>query len=236
MSVEIVIPWRGGCEHRQEAFDWVRERYRWPVRIGEGGDPWVKADAVMPAVLASPAEIVIVADADCWTDGLFDAVVAVEEGAPWAVPHGGVHRLDADSSARFMGGDQENLTYSQRPYRGYPGGGFVVARRGTLLDVPLDPRFVGWGYEDESWAMALKTLVGQPWRGKSPLIHFWHPPQPRRDRNHGSRESELLCLRYVAANGNPAEMRELIEEGKREFDADDYSRMHSDSAGAYGVV
>lgn len=191
----------------------MRERYLWPVRVGLGGDPWVKADAVMPAVLSSAADILIVADADCWTDGLADAVAAVEDGAPWAIPHGAVLRLSRPGTDAFIDGEEITADHlQQRPYKGVMGGGFVVARRQTLIDIPLDPRFTGWGQEDESWADALTTLAGSRWRGSAPLYHLYHPPQERMSRAIGSDASAALRSRYAAAKDNPDAMRALTQE------------------------
>src|SRR5687768_12609226 len=130
-SVEVLVPWRGGCEHRERAWDWIAGHYTWPLKRCELPDnkapeltealrdresnpvrvrtrqpaadtprvasdsavPWNKARAVMPAVEDSCADIVVLADADVWTEGLAAAVRAVEQGASWAIPHRHVHRL-----------------------------------------------------------------------------------------------------------------------------------------------
>jgi hypothetical protein len=110
------------------------------------------------------------------------------------------------------GEDLAGLPLAQRPYRGYRGGGFVVAPRKTLIDIPIDPRFVGWGHEDSAWAWALMTLAGNPWRGTAPLVHLWHPPQERPSRRHGSAQSMELERRYQAAFEKPEAMSELIGE------------------------
>lgn len=170
----------------------------------------------MPAVAGCDADaIVVVADADVWSDGLQAAIQAVEDGAPWAMPHGLVHRLTEDGTAAvFAGADWRSQPTCQKPYPGIPGGGVVVARRETLLDVPLDPRFVGWGQEDESWAMALTTLAGAPWRGNADLVHWWHPPQERLCRRRGSVDGWKLRRRYIRARHDTAAMRQLLEEAK----------------------
>jgi hypothetical protein len=134
------------------------------------------------------------------------------------MPHSAVHRLTESSTTRYMAGaSHEGLALTQRAYKGWEGGGYVVARRETLLDVPLDPRFVGWGAEDESWALALRTLKGPPWRGKEPLIHLFHPPQERMSRRWGSVESKALHRRYLNARNDEQAMRRLIEEAKRDL-------------------
>ena len=215
MTVEIVVPWLGGCRAREDAWRFLSARHRYPIRMAPGTAPWVKALAVRPAIEASDADVIVVADADCWTDGLDLAVEAVECGVPWAIPHRSVYRLNEQASARYMAGDigftHDDLT--QEPYPGYPGGGFVVARRETLLDVPLDPLFIGWGQEDECWAAALTTIAGTPWRGIAHLIHLWHPPQPRENRVIGNPEGWRRRRRYLKARSNPAAMRDLVREG-----------------------
>jgi hypothetical protein len=104
-------------------------------------------------------------------------------------------------------------TLEEKPYIGYAGGGIAAMPRATYADVPIDPRFEGWGQEDASWALALTRLVGRPWRGSAPLWHLWHPPQPRRERAIGSDANEELWLRYRRAK--PADvMRELVDEAR----------------------
>lgn len=213
MSVSLIVPWLAGCPYRERALEWVRPLYDLPLELAPGPQPWVKALAVMPAIARSSADVVVVADADVWAEGLPEAIAAVEAGAPWATPHRGVFRLSEEGTDRLLTSriDVEDRWLEQRVYRGTEGGGIVVARRETLLDVPLDPRFIGWGQEDECWGLALRSLVGPPSRGKGRLVHLYHPPQKRMDRKRGSPESWALRRRYVHAR-DPEMMRALIEE------------------------
>lgn len=221
MKVQVVVPFRGGCPHRERAWQWVRERYAtihpdWEVveaRAPEG--EWSKGAAVNPAVEASNAEVVIQADADCWCDRLSEAVAAVEAGASWAVPHLRVRRLSEEGTAAALAGeDRHKQPLAQRPYGGILGGGFVVARREVLLAAPLDPRFQGWGQDDESHALALDALFGPPWRGKADLWHLWHPPQERMTRRRGSKESWELRGHYFEARNDPEAMGRLLMEAQ----------------------
>lgn len=161
-------------------------------------------------------DVVVVADADVWCDGLADAVAEVEQGTPWAVPHHIVHRLSEDATASvFAGASWREQPLCQRPYPGLLGGGFVVVPGEVIPSIPPDPRFTGWGLpgqEDECWAMALTALLGEPHRGQADLIHFWHPPQQRWTRRRGSRESWELRKRYREASADPIAMNDLIEE------------------------
>lgn len=216
----VLVPWRGGCEHRERAWAYLEEAW-WPqpysLQVCEPPPgPWCKAAALMPAV-AEVGDIVILADADCWTEGIDAAVEAVATGAAdWAMPHLKVHRLTEQGTAAVLAGADPMVQDCERPaYEGMPGGGIVVVRRDVLLEVPLDPRFLGWGREDVSWREAMTTLVGKPWQGKARLFHLWHPPQPEQSaRRLESRNpaSEALFSRYLAARRKPDQMRALIAE------------------------
>lgn len=175
--------------------------------------PWVKALAVQEALSLVTDEVVVVADADVWCDPA-EAVQAVEDGAPWAIPHRMVKRLDEGSTAVVLAGGSLGGTFDQKPYVGHAGGGIVVLPTETLRDIPFDRRFVGWGQEDDSLACALTTLVGQPCRGEEDLWHLWHPPQERMNRIVGSQEGRDLAQRYRRARRKPKAMRALVEEGK----------------------
>src|SRR5690349_13470827 len=143
-SVEVIVPFRGRCPHRERAWAWCRKRYTWPVTLAEGpSGAWCKARATMPAVEDSCASIVVLADADVWSDGIGEAIAAVAAGAAWAQPHRGVHRLTEEGTEALLRGDSwEDQPLTQPAYRGTEGGGIVVMRRETALEVPLDPRFV----------------------------------------------------------------------------------------------
>lgn len=213
--VEVVVPFTPACPHRSAALRFVRTLYGRTITVALGDHPWCKAVPVNRAVEHSSAQVIVVADADVWTDGLDEAIEQVESGAPWAIPHSQVHRLTEEATQRVYNGEPfEGQETEQRPYLGIPGGGYVVAHREVLLSVPLDPRFVGWGQEDQSWACALGTLAGPPVRGSAPLYHLWHPPQKRMSRVIGSNEGWQLKRRYMKARHDPQAMRTLIEEAR----------------------
>jgi hypothetical protein len=219
MTVSVLIPFTSEDPARIQAWDHVvgwYAQFGWEIVKGGCLVPWRKAVAVAAAAERSTGETLVVSDADCLCDGVPAAVAAVETGAPWAIPHHLVHRLDQEAThAVYSGATAESTTgRTQAPYIGFAGGGIVVLPRSTYLDVPLDPRFEGWGQEDEAWALALTSLHGAPWRGTTPLYHLHHPPPAtRRSRHVGSVASHQLLNRYLRAarTGRPA-MRALLDE------------------------
>jgi hypothetical protein len=221
VSVSVVIPWRSGCPHRERSLEWVLGWYRtnhpdFEVTIGVTDGPWCKAAAVAAGLTTASGDVVVIADADVYPadpDALTTAVGMLDRFG-WAIPHTFVHRLTEDGTTALIAGDDPGKARAQRPYRGWPGGGLTVLRRETYEQVPIDPRFIGWGQEDMSWAFALAALVGRPWRGSSDLFHLWHPPQERKNRIVGSDEGFQLYRRYESAKRSPDRMRALIEEAR----------------------
>lgn len=221
MTVEVVISWRPGCPHREAALDWVMRRWidtGWKITLSgaEDGHGWCRGNDVTPAIEASTADVIVVADADVWCDGIPDAIAAVETTAVWAVPHLYLLRLSEAATANVLAGaaleDQDD--FAERPYRGHPAGTLFVIRRQAYLDAPLDSRFVGWGQEDDAANLAWTLLFGKAWRGKANCFHLWHPPQPRRSRGIGNQANFDLYRRYKIARSDPARMRQLVEEAK----------------------
>lgn len=164
----------------------------------------------------------IVADADVLIDPdhlrrAVTAVTGAATGFKWAVPHRTVRRLDQKATARVHADSwpSEGMHLNEPVYAGHAGGGIVVVRRETFDACPLDPRFAGWGHEDDAWATALRCLHGRPWRSsRTPLWHLWHPAAPRRSRQFGAEESYALYRRYAAAAGKPTRMAEIVEEAR----------------------
>lgn len=201
--------------------EWVLGRYaatfpQFDVTIGEHSEgEWCKAAAVADGLSRVPDGPLIIADADVWISdtGAIPAALAALESHGWAIPHRDVHRLTEAATEAFMAGNPlPQRPWTQTPYPGWAGGGIVVTTTDTYRQAPIDHRFIGWGQEDASWALALRTLVGVPFRGNAPLTHLFHPPQPRLTRAVGSPEGKRLAMRYHKAARKPDRMRALIEE------------------------
>lgn len=222
MTVRVIIPWRGGCPHREAALEWVLRRWAdthpdWPVTISQLEDgPWVKADAVNRAVADAREDRLVIADSDVWSEHVGSAVAALDRHA-WSMPHRPVYRLTQAATSEVLAGAPlttfgTHRGLSERPYFGAPAGGLFCVPRSTLVAIPMDRRFVGWGGEDYSLGDALTTLAGRPARHDKPLWHLWHPPQERVSRRVGSRANHELRRRYLNAYNHPERMRQLVAE------------------------
>ena len=213
MKVEVIIPYAGSDPDRELALAWVTSRCEYPYTVATGDLPFNKARTFMPAVERSDADIIVMHDADVWTPGLDQAIYAVINGAAWAIPHWFVYRLTREGTTMFIESGREG-ELARPQYVGMAGGGIVVARRDTMLDIPMDPRFESWGQEDESWAMALWCLLDEPWRGNAALVHLWHPLEPRHGQRMGTQAGWNLRQRYVRVRHDLPGMRDLLAEAK----------------------
>ena len=214
-DVAVVIPWREVCPYRQLNLEWVRKRWRdagFQVQIGMlwAHEPWCKAKAVEVGVARTDAKTLIIADGDVWCD-VKQAVDAVQGGLPHAIPHVSIHRLDPLSTSKVLMGGEMGGVLMQRAYRGVLGGGITVVNRDTYLDVPLDPGFIGWGQEDESWGIALRSLAGPGFNGQEELWHLWHPPMDRKTRGTGSPESKARRDFYIRHRKKEDVMWQLVK-------------------------
>lgn len=225
-NVEVLIPFESHDPARLRAHTYVRE---WWLKQREvlpltavttcTAAPWTKGAAVLSAAIKSQAEVLIMADADCVPEsGYIGAAIRAITSNSWVVPHTEVIRLDElGTLAVFERGTRPDLASVSYTHRGMAAGGCLVIRRSTMLSVPIDPRFSGWGNEDESWAMALATLAGRQCRLQGKLYHLWHPRAPRLDPYRGSEANAALRDRYKAAKNNPLKMRALLDEFRTEY-------------------
>lgn len=238
MKVAVLVPWRPSVEDRRQNWDfisfvWARLRPDWRIFSADSEtDEFSRTQALLAARARADddTDVFVVADADCWV-GSGHLTRAVDEALAhgWAVPHELVYRVDEwwsrhiryDWTLGTLNGalaHPEGLPLSRdndqdsKPYKGNPTGTLAVFTREVFDRIPPDPRFVGWGQEDQAWAMALKCLHGKPWRGSAPLIHLWHPSEPRKSRVVGNDANWALLERYRAARLDPVRMAELVGE------------------------
>jgi hypothetical protein len=217
LSTDVIIPWSGNCVYRAFSRSYIESRWRsygFSVVIGEIDGPWSKALAVAEALKSSTADILVVTDGDVWSDAAPEATNTVETDGGWAVPFSTVHRLTAPASEEMMATPGKvGGKLVKPPFRAVPGGGLVILPREMYERAPLDPRFVGWGHEDEAWGMALTTLAGRPMMRNWPLWHLWHPPQDKY-RTPERIASQKLRGRYARARRDQNAMRRLTAEAR----------------------
>lgn len=207
-GVAVIIPrdMKPNTE-REPVFQRVRAHYahhhpNWSVVVGTCPSvQWIKGAAVNAALAHTNAATLVIADADCIVEPLALAlsVLAVQNGAPWSMPHHMVYRADRQFTARVCEQSADVLPglpfedACERRHEGALGGGIVVMQRAmyeAIGGIPL--AFVGWGEEDRALGTIANTLLGTCHRGDADLLHLWHPPQ-----SHDMMERNLTILRNI---------------------------------------
>lgn len=234
-EVSVIVPWRDegdtglGFEGTQRFWNWEFCRRRWERHVGKLAQhvEFVQADNRAPAfdrggsrnagIDATTGDVIVLADADVIPDfELIDqAIAAVRDGGfAWALPYDVYLNVTEEATDLILDRGVPHWTggvaYDHRITDSVAG--ILVIDRAKLGDVRYDPRFDGWGYEDNAFAAALDTLAGPHFRVHGHLLHLWHPVapdggfnQPRIGRNRA------LWAKYQRAAGHPDRMRRLLE-------------------------
>jgi hypothetical protein len=224
MTISVIVPFNDDGAERARNWSFLRARYEalydWEIVEGSCEGQWCKSTAVSEALETCSGDLLVISDADMFlADEVMREGVARLQDCPWVVPHHRAYRLSEAATLDFIAGalDPSEITHDhlEMPTRRmFPCGGLFFIRRETYLSVGgFDRRFLGWGGEDESLGMALKTLVGEPLLLGAVLLHLYHEPQPTMpaDRLRPPRVDPLV-KRYEAAQGDPIAMRALIQE------------------------
>lgn len=229
MNADLIIPSSFGDPERDAARQFVHRHYLLmhpglnvvigTDRLADTEGAWSKGRAVANGVERSRRPIIVIADADVVVppEALGYSIIAVMRGAAWSMPHGEVHRLSRRGTNAVYANDEPllgspNMKWTERRHPGPHGGGMVVTTRAAYEATGIDPRFIGFGGDDISFARALDTLVGPCERFDYPMTHLFHERTPRRHGNRGSEENEALAARYMIADGDPGAMRKIIDE------------------------
>jgi hypothetical protein len=188
-DVIVVVPWRDpGDPDRVDAWRWLRKRWAtlhpdWTVVEADCEGTWQKTRALNDTISGLDCRVLIIADADVTADpGDLEWAVLDAQCYPWVVPHGKVHRLTRTATRQLfdLPADVDlniQAPTIRTPYTGFPGGGlFVIGRAQWDRAGGMDETFVGWGAEDEAFALAADTLLGPHVRYDRPLIHLYHDP------------------------------------------------------------
>lgn len=218
-------------------------KYELVLEIDDKHTPlFAKAAAMNRAFKRSKGAVVLQSDAEvfCVPVQIRDAVQACDISG-WASCYTYMYKLKRLTSGRLLSAPVDGLPdlsherieiykpgYSVGPLVESPSltyrrdyslpnaatGYLTAVRRDVWVD--YDERFVGWGYEDSAWDLAMKTLAGQPYRVKGALYHLWHPLTTRlQARQSGAlKRNRRLYLQYKAARGDKEAIRALLREGQ----------------------
>jgi len=194
----VIIPYNGEPSRRWQ-YDLTRAYYThlgYDVLTG-CCDGWSKGCAVA-SVIGQAGERFAVCDADLLVAPQL-LTQAFGSEAALTIPFSRVLNLDER-------GDVQKI----RQRFDWAGGCWVLDRRTYDAVGGIDPRFEGWGGEDESFCRAVKILVGPVLLLEGDAWHLPHPPHPRK-HTWKRTPSYRLYMRYRAATRRE-QMLKLIGE------------------------
>lgn len=181
MKTVVLVPFRGDGAWRDEAWVHVHrhlEQLPFELVVGDSGDQPFSFGRTFNLLADRPWDVAVLHDADCFVPvGLI--VEAVEHAGPGVTyPWNRLIGLTRRATRRwFRTGEIPAGGFRRvRPPGRIPQGGPRVVTRALWETVKgFDPRFVGWGGEDDVFARCAEVLVGEPKRLDGTLVELWHP-------------------------------------------------------------
>ena len=226
MNFSVLIPYRPSHRLRAKTFDWITRRYKKLLPEAElcvadsNDEEFSRSQARNNAFSLATTDILLVADADTVPerDAILRGIELLDQQVPWVVPYDTYFNLGVEKTQEilkhgphldieFKNEDCEHIVMSTA--------GMLLMRRSAWETVGgYDERFIGWGYEDNSFQLALDVLVGRHVRvheGRG--IHMWHPaPETVRFAQPMIDYNRRLYEQYVKASRNPERMKRLVDE------------------------
>lgn len=215
MRVSVVIPWRENGQYERERNVRLTVAHyapvKWSVVLADSHhNPFNRAASRNIGVEVNmDADVVVVCDADFLPP--LDAVLAACEGA---LADARLHQpftealyLTEAETASYLAG--EGLP--DRSGADLTGGCFVMTPEAWFEAGGMDPRFEGWGGEDDAFRIAAETLLGPRVHHEGVMPHLYHPSAAAFG-TAAHRGNLQLLRRYVAAANNPDAIRQIINE------------------------
>ena len=234
--ISVVIPLRVD-RRRARIWDWVNARWGYvtaelqrleavQVVFADNGQPdFDRGGSRNAGVAEATGDILVIADADVIPElhQIADAIHAIrDDGHPWVFPYTTYINLAQWWTTELLNTrlpDEQIPVVDHDPASGFfdhlirdsPAGMLVMPREAFHAAGGYDPRFQGWGYEDNAFMLAVDTLWGPHHRIPGDLLHLWHPVGANEafEQPH-IHDNRRLFRRYEKAAGNPTRMGELV--------------------------
>lgn len=218
MRTVILLPWRPDNGWRDRLWEYCRKRWEanfpeWEIFEGTCDDgPFNRSQAVNRAAeTAGEWDVALVIDGDTVSepDAVLRAVAYAFSTGGLGVAHDKRVMMSERATRQVLQGRLPESRWGQRgnstvTYTDSVSCAVAVSRRTWQMVGGFDERFVGWGFEDTAFEVAVQTLTGTPLRREnSTCYHLWHPISPEAHRDSPTYvANQALRDRYLSARGD----------------------------------
>ncbi len=190
----------------------------------EGEGPFNRAAGCNRAVrqaddTAAGWDVALIIDGDIIPErqAVIDGVALARESGAMVLPFTSRRDLNMRGTDLILSGrvpvDARALRpYTRRVYTDNLSSVVIVARRLWEAAGGYDEAFVGWGMEDNAFAVTCETHGGPIRRTPGTVWHLWHPTQQAESphtHTHTLMANRARHQRYLAARGDPAAIASL---------------------------
>lgn len=231
-DVSIVIPYGTLTNDviRNGLFDYVKSWWSFnfpesPIITAESYNEdgsFNRSESRNIAVSKVDTRFLVIADADtiCPAEALIEAFDRIRSRIPyasWVLPYGpqNYYNLTKEFTDSIISNgpnadipQEKELVYDHKLQSW--AGVLCMSKAGFEKVGGYDNNFIGWGYEDNAFRLALDTLWAQHERVESYCVHLWHPAsEDERFNQPHIYHNRRLYEKYTAAYGNRLAMRSL---------------------------
>ena len=221
MKVRVAVPRRADGGHRDRLWRYCRREWAdqfpdWEIVEGHHDVGPFNRSAAINLAADGDWDVLVIADGDVLAehDPLLEAVAGCSDGKVH-LPYRRrmmVSELGTKKILRRYVGSWAQWASPDRN-RNHCSSVVVLDRALWERVGGFDPRFQGWGAEDDAFITACDTLAGRHVRHGGDVWHLWHHPSPHRDhRSPLYRAAVALLGRYQGCD--EAQMRALLDEDR----------------------
>ncbi|MEV0830878.1 MULTISPECIES: hypothetical protein [Streptosporangiaceae] len=221
MRVAVVIPWRGGQPDRERHHETVRAHLRellpdaWHIDADSGHTPFSRAGSRNHGVRLAQdvgADVVVLCDADTLPEAepLYAAIESAHDGL-LHLPYTHFRGLSPQGTDAYLAGTPAHLCVTELETDWSTGGVLVAQPAAWWRAGGMDERFSSWGFEDSSLRIAADAILGPSVKHEGTIAHLWHPSDIDMS-SPAYQANAALAARYVAAEGNPEQVRPIVAE------------------------
>jgi len=210
----ILVPRRAGQADRDALWAWTRDWWatrfpEWPISEGHhhaAEGLFNRSAAVNRAAHGVPWDVAVIIDADviCDASQVREAVARADATGCMVLPYATRKDLNHTGTAHVMRGYSGSWErWVARRYRNMVSSVVVVPR--PLWDAigGFDEQFIGWGFEDEAFAVACETFGGPIERIDGELWHLHHATATEGKRGSPTHiRNRARAARYRAVRGD----------------------------------